>query len=92
MLPAAHAQAEPRVPTDDAEVLETMPRVLFHARDELSGLQDRLADDPGDAAAAAKLAGYYLQIGQRESDPRFYGFARAALRPGGRPTTRRWRS
>ena len=75
------ARAEPRTPTDDAEVLETMPRVLFHARDELTGLQDRLADNPEDAEAAAKLAGYYLQIGQRESDPRFYGFARAALAP-----------
>lgn len=75
------ASAEPRVPAVDAEVLETLPRVLFHARDELTGLKQALARDPGDAASAATLAGYYLQIGKRESDPRFYGFARSTLAP-----------
>jgi len=75
------AGADPRVPADDAEVLETLPRVLFHARDELAGLKDALAQHPDDVDAARRLAGYYVQIGKRESDPRFYGFARATLAP-----------
>ena len=78
---AAAAAAEPRRPTDDAEVLERLPRVLFVAADRLAELRARLAADPRDLDAAVRLATDSLEIAKREDDPRFLGHARAALGP-----------
>ena len=77
--PWTRAWAEPRRPTDDAEVLERLPRVLRFAADQLSGLRAAAAQDPTDADAAARLAAVLLEIARREDDPRFLGQARAAL-------------
>ena len=83
---AVAAAAEPYRPADDDEVVETLPQVLAHAGPELASMRRELADDPQNVDLAVRLAGHYLQIGKRESDPRFFGYARAALRPWwGRP-------
>ncbi len=78
VLVATVAGAAPRVPTDDAEVLERVP-----ARAEL----DRLAalspgrSAPKDLNAALALARGYIDIGRRASDPRYVGYAQAVLLP-----------
>ena len=77
----ASSAAAPYRPTDDAEVLETLPRVLSVNREELARLRRDLERDPTNPDLAARLAGYYALIGTRESDPRYFGYARAALGP-----------
>lgn len=71
--------AEPYIPTDDSEVLETLPRSLISGRNEMRELRQQLAAEPSNAELASKVAGRYLQMGNVEGDPRFYGYARAAI-------------
>lgn len=78
---AGSAGADPYLPAGDEVVLERLPRVLFIARDRLDESRRLLAADPGSPPLAARLAADYIEIGKRENDPRFYGYARAALKP-----------
>lgn len=76
-LPAA---AAPFVPTDDAEVVERLPGGSTAHR-ELKALRARLAAAPNDLALATALARRYIETGREEGDPRFLGYAQAALAP-----------
>ncbi len=71
--------AEPYVPARDDEVLETLPSSLVSS--ELNTLRRRLLEVPNNEELAIKVARRYLQIGNQEGDPRFYGYARAAIQP-----------
>lgn len=73
--------AQPYVPSNDSEVLVTLPRELLATRSELSRLRRALAENPTSPQLAAEIAGRYLQLGNQEGDPRFYGYAQAALQP-----------
>lgn len=70
---------EPYVPKSDDEVLETLPKSLIS--DELTTLRRQLSESPSDINLAVKVAGRYLAMGSLEGDPRFFGYARAALKP-----------
>lgn len=48
---------------------------------ELRELRARLAAEPDDAATAVDLARRYFRLALAEGDPRFVGYAEAALRP-----------
>lgn len=72
--------AEPWLPTDQKEVLETLPLSL-HGSNALALLQNNVANDPGDVERATELATAYIKLGRAESDPRLYSYARAALNP-----------
>lgn len=80
-IAAAATAAEPYIPTDDNEVLETLPRDLLSGRDELATLRRQLADDPKNIELAGNVASRFLQMGKSEGDPRFYGYAQAAIQP-----------
>lgn len=82
-LLAVPAVAEPFIPRDDAEVLERLPiRPADDVRAaELRRLRAELSEHPGDVARAADLAWRYVEIGRAEADPRYYGYAQAALAP-----------
>ncbi|WP_145057207.1 tetratricopeptide repeat protein [Adhaeretor mobilis] len=69
------------MPSDDNEVLETLPRSLLSGGDELTSMRQQLADDPKNLDLARTVASRYLQMGKQDGDPRFYGYARAALGP-----------
>ncbi len=71
----------PFIPERDAEVLERLPTTLGAGSRELRRLRDRLARAPTDVARAVAAAGRYLELGQGQSDPRYYGYAEAALAP-----------
>jgi len=73
--------AKPYLPRDDSEVLETLPRELLASRGELDELRRLLVIDPQNLPVATKVATRYVRLGKQESDPRFYGYARAALVP-----------
>ena len=70
------AGAAPFVPRSGAEVLETLPR-----RAEAVGAALRSGAAQQDAAAAAMLAQRYIEHGRAAGDPRYFGYAQAALAP-----------
>src|SRR5262245_18451524 len=83
---AGLAVAAPHVPRDDNEVLERLPtRRGDPAMAELRNLRAAAAARPGDAPAAAALARRYFELAMAEGDPRYVGYAQAALGlwPGG---------
>ncbi len=81
LLPAS-LQAAPYLPKDDGAVLERLPsRRGDPAMVELRKLRAALAAAPGETAAAAALARRYFELAMAEGDPRYVGYAEAALRP-----------
>ena len=76
------AIAAPFIPTDDAQVLERLrTKAADPALLELRQLRRRLADNPNDLERATHLAQRYIEYGRAEGDPRYYGYAQAALNP-----------
>jgi tetratricopeptide (TPR) repeat protein len=78
-LAAAVAVASPYVPGDDDTILEHVP-----ARSELerlAPLRAAVATAPRDLEAALALAIGYIDLGRRNSDPRFIAYAQATLLP-----------
>jgi tetratricopeptide (TPR) repeat protein len=76
---AALAVAAPYLPSEDSTVLEHVP-----ARTELerlTPLRAAVATAPTDLAAALALATGYIDLGRRNSDPRFIAYAQATLLP-----------
>jgi len=79
---AAPARAAPLVPTSDDQVLERLP---FTPNDpamrELGALRSQLVREPNDLPLALRVAGIYLELGRVTGDPRYGGYAQAALTP-----------
>jgi hypothetical protein len=81
-LAGTGALAAPYVPKDDAEVLERLPaRRGDPAAAELRQLRAALGAQPQDPVAAAALARRYFELATAEGDPRYVGYATAALEP-----------
>ena len=79
-LLATSAHAAPRTPTNDAEVLETLPlRAGDATARELSTLRAALAKAPADTAAGARLAEAYFDVATARGDPRYVGYAEAVV-------------
>jgi len=79
---AGSALGAPYAPKDDREVLERLPARRGDAvMQELGALRKAAAANPSDAAAAAALARRYFELSLAEGDPRYVGYAEAALRP-----------
>jgi Tfp pilus assembly protein PilF len=78
----ATAAAAPFIPQSDNQVLEQLP---FAARDpvmrELRALSDRPKSQPDNLPLALSLARRYLELGRVTGDPRYAGYAQAALAP-----------
>ena len=72
----------PFIPASDTEVLEQLP---FKARDpvtrELRRLREELSQNPHNLDKAVTLAQRYYQLAMADGDPRFIGYAQAALAP-----------
>ena len=82
LLAASTVAAAPYVPKDDAAVLERLPgRRGDPAMAELRQLRAALAAAPENADAATRLAQRYFDLANAEGDPRYVGYAEAALRP-----------
>lgn len=73
--------AEAYRPTSDDQVLESLPRKFLASRSEVAALRSQLAKDPQDSRLASQTAQQYLALGQRLADPRYYGYAQAAIGP-----------
>jgi len=82
LLVASAALAAPHVPPDESTVLERLPgRRDDPAMAELRRLRAALAAAPKNAANAARLAQAYFDRANAEGDPRYVGYASAALKP-----------
>lgn len=81
-LAAAPAPAAPFTPSDDAQVLERVPQRAGNPRArELQALRATLQREPRNAQAAAALAQHWIENALAEGDPRYVGYAQAALAP-----------
>jgi len=76
---AMGALAAPFLPTDDAQVLERLPGRNTPQFRQLKSLQAAAAQAPNDLASATALATAYIRASRVEGDPRFLGYAQAAL-------------
>ena len=78
---ATLASAAPRVPGDHREVLERLPvRPSDPLAAELRTLRAAVAATPSDPVPAVRLARRYFDLAMAQGDPRFVGYADAALR------------
>ncbi len=80
-LIAGGALAAPSIPTDDGQVLERLRAPGDSQTRELRRQRKALAEDPENLELAIQVARRYLEIGRAEADPRYHGYAQAALRP-----------
>ena len=79
---AGAAWSAPYTPASDAQVLETLPAGATDPRmREMRDLRTALARTPDDAALAVRLARRYYEEVAAEGDPRYVGYAQAALAP-----------
>jgi len=81
LLVVGNVFAVPFLPTDDAQVLEHLPGRNTAQFRELKSLQAAAAQAPNDLTRAAALATGYIRASRLEGDPRFLGYAQAALAP-----------
>ena len=74
--------AVPFTPTSDAQVLERLPaRAAYPRMRDMAEMRRALAKDPRNAALAVRLVGRYQAELAAEGDPRYIGYAQAALAP-----------
>jgi len=78
---ASAAAADAFRPSDDSEVLERLPAPNDPRQREFRQLRQALSEDPGRLEPAIALARRSIAIGRAEADPRYYGYAEAALKP-----------
>jgi Tfp pilus assembly protein PilF len=75
------AHAAPYIPASGAQVLERLPGRLDPQQRELARLRADLSANPTDLARATNLARRYIEQARGKGDPRYLGYAQAALRP-----------
>ncbi len=80
-LAAQAAHATPHIPAKGSDVIEHLPRRLDPVQQELRRLRVQLAASPNDVALAASVARHHIATARRETDPRYLGYAQAALAP-----------
>lgn len=72
----------PFTPTDPTQVLERLPLKAADPRlRELQTLRSQLTRQPDNLELALDLVRRHVVMGRAEGDPRYYGYARAALMP-----------
>ena len=76
---SAGAGAAPRLPARGAEVIEELPWRADPQQRALRALRARLQEAPRYLPRAVEVARRYIEAGRREADPRYYGYAQAAL-------------
>jgi Tfp pilus assembly protein PilF len=81
VLAAPAARAAPYLPASGATVVETLPRRADPQQQELRRLRLQLSAAPEDIQLVTALARRYIAVGRGEADPRYFGYAQAALAP-----------
>jgi hypothetical protein len=76
----ATAAAAPFIPQQDSDVVERLPAGDPSVR-RVDSLRRQLASRPGDAALRLEIARRYFDLAMAQGDPRFVGYASAAIAP-----------
>ena len=76
---AALADARPFVPESDSIVLERLPEAADASLAQLKRMRAAAAQSPGDLALASAVARRSIEASRQTGDPRFLGYAQAAL-------------
>ncbi|MGZ8289355.1 MAG: tetratricopeptide repeat protein [Telluria sp.] len=80
-MSALAASAAPYTPASGSQVIETIPRKSDPRLRHLEQLRARVRAAPNDVRVATTLARSYIDVGRSETDPRYFGYAQAALAP-----------
>lgn len=80
-LSAPAVDATPYTPQRGDQVIETLARRGDPAQQELYRLRLKLSADPRNLTLATTLAQRYIAMARGETDPRYLGYAQAALAP-----------
>ncbi len=75
------AAAAPYTPATGNDVLERLPSRSDPAQRELAAARAKLAADPRNPELAAAVARRYVTLSREDADPRYLGYAQAALAP-----------
>ena len=78
---AGTCHATPYIPADGRQVVERLPSRANPVQRELQQLRAELSRNPNDVARATALAQRYIEQARLEGDPRYLGYAQAALAP-----------
>ena len=82
VIESAAAAAAPFVPESDDQVLERLPFAATQPElRKLRALNDQLTAKPDNLALAILVAQGYAELGRTTGDPRYAGYAQAALTP-----------
>ncbi|MBA3966568.1 MAG: hypothetical protein H0X47_12490 [Nitrospirales bacterium] len=81
MWNAESVQATPYVPDSDSAILESIPLSADARTRQLRTLRSDLSRDPQNIDLAVRLARQFIELGRAEADPRYDGYAQAALQP-----------
>jgi hypothetical protein len=81
IMGSVRAGAAPFIPARDEQVLEQIPARLNGTLLTLRAWRVQLARQPSNLSLATELARSYIEIGRAELDPRYFGYAQAALEP-----------
>lgn len=73
--------AAPFKPVKATDVLEKLPSHVANMNSEIAGLRAVAQANPSNVNAAVALSRGYLALGRQQADPRYYGYAEAALSP-----------
>ncbi|MES2934745.1 MAG: hypothetical protein V4805_14795 [Pseudomonadota bacterium] len=78
---ATIAEAVPYIPASGSQVIEHLPSRSDPVQQQFKRLRLQLAANPHDLALATGLAQRYIEQARNEGDPRYLGYAQAALSP-----------
>jgi predicted Zn-dependent protease len=82
LLACAFAQAAPFTPGNDNEVVERLPAgATGSAARRVDSLRKQLAASPNDTALRLEIARRYFDLAMAQGDPRYVGYASAAIAP-----------
>lgn len=81
LIAAQAAVAAPYRPADDGQVLERLPSTGSKTARELRGLHAELVRSPQNLPLAIAVATRDIALARRQGDPRYNGYAEAALAP-----------
>lgn len=81
LLAAPAAQAAPFTPASDADVVERLPGATDPALRGVESLRKQLAAKPNDHALRLEIARRYFDLAMAQGDPRYVGYAQAAIAP-----------
>lgn len=81
LLLSANVNAAPYIPDSPNQVLEKLPKTINSSSTTFNRLRSELSSNPNNIALATKLAQLYIEQSRAEGDPRYLGYAQAALTP-----------